>query len=116
MVNKVNENHADTSKRIDERKLLLLMAAKGITNYKDLCGRIGLSESALRVGFSQNEGYFGKRVYLPLCLLFGCKVEDLMAEEIHAIGKVVPETPEGPDTLLKILAELSAIRNILEVR
>ena len=108
---KEHTSHATTSVRLDERKLLLLMAAKGITNYKELGQILGLSENTFRVGFSQNQGYFGKRVYAGLCLLFGCTLNDLRLDA----PEIVKETPED-NTLLLILRELQAIRTLVEVR
>lgn len=111
---KERTNHASTSVKLDERKLLLKMASKGLRDYKELCRSLGLSENTFRVGFYQNQGYFSKRVYAGLCLLFGCTVDDLTMDPVDEIP--VQEDKEDISEIMRsIFEELKSIRKILEV-
>lgn len=107
MINVVNEKHSGTSIKISERKLLLLMAAKGIASMKDLALMCGLSPNTFRTGFAQNEGYFSRRTLIPLTLLFNCSLEDLREAE-------TPETNASPDLATQNNEMLKEILRILK--
>lgn len=108
MINVVNEKHSGTSIKVDERKLLLLMAAKGITNLKELSVMCGLSPNTFRTGFNQNEGYFSRRTLIPLTLLFNCSLDDLRYEA------ETPETNAAPDLAKQNNEMLKEILRILK--
>ena len=107
---KDNTNHRSTSTQLDERKVLLKMASKGITNYYDLAQTLGLSKCVFSTGFKQNQGFFGRNICVGLCLLFGCTLDDLRANEVE-----IPEQTEAQDIIQLIFEELKSIRMILEM-